>query len=448
MRILILDPQANALDWALRCLKDGHQVRWYVPDKPRVAPIGEGLVQKVKEWSGWLRWADLVFCTDNTAYLDHLDHLRRRGGAPPIIGATAETADWELDRAKGMSMFRNKGIAVAPSREFTDYDAAIRYVKQQDKPFVSKPSGDADKALSYVAKTPEDLVFMLERWKSLGKLKAPFILQERIYGTEMAVGGWVGPHGFNEGWCENFEFKKLLNGDLGPNTGEQGTILRYVKHSRLAKKVLAPFAADLVRAGYIGYVDVNCIVDDKGTPWPLEFTMRPGWPTFNIQQVLHTGDHAGWLMDLAMGKDARAVRLNEIAAGVVLSMPDYPFNKLPVEQTTGIPIYGMTPSTSPWVHPCEMALGAAPQRVGEKIETAPIMVSAGTYLLVASGTGETVEEASRHAYQTLRRLSLPNSPMYRSDIGRRLQWQLPKLQSCNYATGMTYAATPSPSKPS
>ena len=400
-------------------------------------PLGRRL--RVDDWRGWVRWADMIFCSDNTSYMKELDIIRRQRG-PVIIGATEATAAWELDRDVGMSMFRKKGIAVADSKCFNDYDKAIAYVKKEDRAFVSKPSGDADKALSYVGKSAEDLIFMLERWKSLGKLKNPFILQEKISGQEMAVGGWFGPRGFVGGWCENFEFKKLCDGDRGPNTGEQGTILRYVDRSRLAKKVLEPFATDLAASRYVGFIDVNCIIDDAGTPWPLEFTMRPGWPTFNIQQALHEGDHAEWLMDLAEGRGGPTVRMGEVAAGVVLSIPDYPFNKLPVDEVCGIPVYGIKPSMKPHIHPCEMAIGMAPQRVGEAIQTAPIMVTAGTYILVGSGTGATVEEARRHAYQVLDRVHLPNSPMYRSDIGQRLRWELPKVQALGYAAGLDYAA--------
>jgi phosphoribosylamine--glycine ligase len=177
MRILILDAQANALDWALRCIEAGHQVKWYVPDRPRTDAVGKGLVPKVPEWQPWVLWADMVFVSDNTRYLRELEVIRRQPGHPAIIAATEETADWELNRDRGMALFRSHGIDVAPSKNFTDYDQAIAYVKKQDRAFVSKPSGDADKALSYVGKTPEDLIYMLQRWKKLGKLKAPFILQ-------------------------------------------------------------------------------------------------------------------------------------------------------------------------------------------------------------------------------------------------------------------------------
>jgi phosphoribosylamine--glycine ligase len=435
MRLLIVDPQGNGLDFALRAQRAGHDVKLAIRQKEKTKHIGRGLVPIV-EYGDWVRWADLVFCTDNTTYTHDLDtHWRPQG--VKIVGASIETAAWETDRVKGMQVFKKAGIAVPPYREFTDYDKAIAYVKREDRRFVSKPCGEVeDKSLSYCAKTPADMVYMLQRWKRLGKHKASFILQEFIGGVEMAVGGWFGPGGFNVGWCENFEFKKLMVGDMGPATGEQGTVLRYVKNSKLARRVLAPIAEQLAAARYVGYVDVNCIIDDKGIPCPLEFTMRPGWPTFNIQQPLHDGDPVEWLAKLYDGEDARCFRMNEVAVGVVLSVPDYPYSQHTRKEVVGIPIY-----VDSWEHlsPCEVMMGSAPDTVMGQVVERPMMVTAGDYVLVATTTGPDVKSTAKRTYQILETLSLPNSPMYRTDIGARLRKQLPKLQGMGYAMGLEYS---------
>jgi phosphoribosylamine--glycine ligase len=436
MKILVIDSQAASLDWTMRCMADGHKVKWYVPPDEKVKNVGKGIVERVDDPSDWYRWADMIFFSDNTKYILYADAWRKQG--IPVISASAETADWELDRDMGQKVMQTAGIDVPPFKPFTDYDAAIAYVKKTMGRFVSKPSGSADKALSYCSKSPEDMVYMLERWKKLSKLKTPFVLQEFIAGTEMAVGAWFGPGGFSRGWCENWEFKKLMNDDKGVATGEQGTILRYVAKSHLARKVLQPLEDALAKAKYVGYIDVNCIIDDEGNPWPLEFTMRPGWPTFNIQQALHEGDHATWLMDLWEGKDAQNWKMNTVAAGVVLSIPDYPYSHLTRKEVNGVPLYGVTPAIEPYLHLCEMQKGEAPHREGETIANKPCFTTAGDYVLVVSGTGQSVSEATRQSYKRLEKLSLPNSPMYRTDIGNRLKQQLPLLQSNGYATGMSY----------
>lgn len=437
MKLLIVDPQGYGLDFAMRAQKDGHDVRMGIRVTEKTKNIGKGLVNIVDDYRKWVRWADLVFMTDNTFYTHDLDRFRAEG--VKIIGASIETAGWELDRTVGMGMLKKHGIVVPPYKEFDDYDAAIAYVKREDRRFVSKPSGDADKALSYCSHSPVDMIYMLQRWKKLSKLKTPFILQEFIGGIEMAVGGWFGPAGFNAGWCENFEFKKLMNDDMGMATGEQGTVLRYVRNSKLARRVLTPLTGSLAKADYVGYVDVNCIIDDSGTPWPLEFTMRPGWPTFNIQMALHEGDHVQWLHDLWHGKDARNWVMNGVAAGVVVSIPDYPYSHLTRKEVTGVPLYGIEGPTWQHVHPCEMMMGTAPQKIKDKFVDVPTMVTAGDYVLVMSGMGHDIKTATDLTYRRLEALNMPNSPMYRTDIGRRLKKQLPKLQAMGYATDMAYS---------
>lgn len=436
MRILVIDPQAASLDWTMRCMADGHQVKWVVKSDEKVAKVGKGIVERVDGVWEWAKWPDLVFFADNTTWLNAGEYWRKRG--VPVVGPSEVSVEWELDRDVGMKILKKAGVGCPPTKEFNDYDAAIAFVKKTMLRYVSKPSDSPDKALSYCAKSPADMVYMLERWKRLNKLKNPFILQEFMPGIEMAVGGWFGPGGFNRGWCENWEFKKLMNDDKGVATGEQGTVLRYVKDSALAKKVLQPVEDMLAAEGYVGYIDVNCIITDDGTPWPLEFTMRPGWPTFNIQQALHTGDHAEWLLNLVNGVDQKNFELDKIATGVVMSIPDYPYSHLTRKEVNGVPLYGMTPENENSIHPCEMMMGEAPHETDGKIASQPCLVSAGDYILVASGTGKTISESKKAAYKILDQLSLPNSPMYRTDIGNRLKKQLPKLQAMGYATGMQF----------
>ena len=421
----------------MRCQKDGHDVRLGIKLDEKTKNIGKGLVQVVDDYRKWARWADIVFMADNTLYTHDLDRWRAEG--IKIVGASIEAAEWEVNRSTGMKVFEKAGIATASCKEFKSYDDAIAYVKREDRRFVSKvvDGGVADKTLSYCSKSPEDMIYMLQRWKKLQKLAGAFVLQEFIAGVEMAVGAWFGSGGFSAGWCENWEFKKLMNDDMGVATGEQGTILRYVRSSKLARRVLQPLQGALQRIGYVGYVDINCIIDDAGTPWPLEFTMRPGWPTFNIQMALHDGDHAQWLLDLWNGKDARNWRMNEVAAGVVVSIPDYPYSHATKREVTGVPVYGV----EDWehVHPCQMMLGSAPQKFLKKFVDSPMIVTAGDYVLVMSGTGPDVKSATDSVYRRLDKLVVPNSPMYRTDIGRRLRKQLPLLQAKGYATGMEFS---------
>lgn len=443
MKLLVIDHFGGdgCLDFVLRAQDDGHEVRWHVKKAERNSEIGRGLVTHVSDWRDHMRWADLVVLSDNTRYLREIDAWRKNHDIA-VVGATTESAAWELDRKVGQEVFKKAGIAIPPFREFTDYDSAIAYVEKEGRPFVSKPSYDeADKSLSYVAKTPDDLIYMLGRWKKQQKLKGAFILQEKISGCEMAVGGWFGPHGFNSAVCENWEFKSLMAGDVGPNCGEMGTVLRFVDRSKLFNKVLRPLEDRLARLKYVGYVDVNCIIDEHGDPWPLEFTMRMGWPTFNIQQALVKGDHVEWLADLARGRDSKPFALQTVATGVVMALPDFPYGRRAIQDVLKAPVYGLTPSVRRRVHPCQMQRSpdkpASPRNGLEKPRRVDLL-TAGDYVLVASGTGDSVRKARAQAYATIKAIQIPASPFWRPDIGQRLKQQLPLVQQHGYATGLEF----------
>src|SRR5260370_22256039 len=285
---------------------------------------------------------------------------------------------------------------------------------------------------------------MLERWKRSDKLKGSFILQEFIPGVEMGAAGWFGPHGFNDCFEECFEFKKLMNGECGPARGEQGTVMRYVRNSKLANKVLLPLTKQLKKINYVGDVAVNCIIDEHGKPWPLEFTMRLGWPVLQLQCALLKGDPVEWLHDLATGVDARPFFLDKVAIGVVLSVPDYPYSRLTRKEVVGIPLFGISAALMTHVHPCEMMVGEAFCSVGDQLLKMPVPMTAGDYVLVMTATGMTVQDTRTKVYRRLDRVKkrMPGSPMYRKDIGVRLAKQLPKLQAFGYAENLTFSLQP------
>jgi phosphoribosylamine--glycine ligase len=439
MRALFIEKHADGLlDIALRAQRLGHRALYYCGDYDQHRqPIGRGLIERVPEWRSHMHKVDLVVLGANDFAMPEMDAWRRRGVR--IIGGSPESARWESDRAYGMQIFKRAGIAVPPFREFTDYDEAIRYVKRHDQPFASKPSGHCDdKALSYVAKAPRDLVYMLERWKRQGKRQGlEFILQEKVSGIEFACGAWFGPGGFAPGFELNWEEKKLMAGGLGVNCGEMGTTMVYIQRDKLAMKVLKPLEGLLHRIGYVGNVDVNCIVDDDGNPWPLEFTMRCGWPAFNIEQALFKTDFVEFLAALADGKPPRdAHYLNQPAVGVVLAHGDFPHSHATRREIVGVPLYDCDEGDDD-LHFAQVMIGDAP--CPPTYERKPCLATAGDYVLIATGVGDTVQQARERAYRAVDKPRLPSEPFYRPDIGQRLARQLPKLHELGYATGLRYS---------
>lgn len=447
-RLLILDVASNCLDMAMRAQLSGWTVKWW--DKPRAdgtpRRAGEGIVDKISNFDEiklkWLDWADLIYLPDNILYNDMLEPYRLKGY--PVLAASPAAAELELNRRKGQEAIASVGIATMKSKVFTDYDDAWAFAKKNPTFLVSKPSGDVSKALSYVASDLADLEYMLiDRWKSDPALRAMakregFILQEKKVGIEMAVGGWFGPHGWNKYFYENWEYKKLMADDMGPNTGEMGTLSRMVKKSKLAEKVLLPLTPILQKLGYVGYVDNNCMID-KENPWPMELTMRDGWPSkHNVTAHIKNADTMQWQLDLLNGEDTMECVDGEVCVSILVALPDFPYSKITNKDLCGIPIRGGDDLEH--VHLSEAMLGNAPVMVGDKSVRLPTLVTCGDYVAVVTGTGKTITEARRVAYNAAKKMrKTPNSPFYRPDIGAgRMKQQLPELLRLGYAKGLEF----------
>jgi len=436
---LIIDHDGVGLAFALRCVKAGHAVRWFIRPKESNSPtVGDGFkgIEKIDNWIGSVKWADLIWCSSNDAYLPKLDALRKQG--VKVFGPSTESAALEIKRAEGMKFFEQNKIQVPHYEQFKSLKDAESYIRKNEKRFVFKTLGDnEDKSLSYVSKTPADMIARLQLWQKMGlNPKGPVMLQEFIPGVEFAVSGWMGSDGFIGRPNENFEFKKLLSGNCGPNCGETGTVMKYVAGSVLAEMVLFPLEPALRKLGHLGDIDVNCIIDEAGHPWPLEFTARCGWPAFNIMLAEHKGDPVQWMLDACNGKDTLEVS-PQVACGIVLAIPDWPYSEKKPEEKTDIPIYGVTDKNRQFIAPQSIKLTKQPAMEGEKVVEKEIWTSADDYLGVVTGMGRTVKRACERAYATVKQLHVPDL-IYRDDIGERLKEELPKLHKHGFATEFEY----------
>lgn len=429
MKVLFIDTFGDALDLVLRSQEAGHDCKHFIglnPDKYRF--IGRGLSTVVRDFKPWLRWADLTILCDNVLHLTTIDAFRTEYPKAVVFGPTKAIAEWETDRLKGMQVLEDHGIPTPKTQLCTSYEQAMAYVKSHDVRLVCKPCADADKSLSYAAKSPEDMLFMLRKWKKEGKLKDKFVLQDFIPGIEFAVGAYCGRDGFGGGFEENFEHKKLMPGEIGPATGEMGTVLQFVTRSRLADRILKPLEKTLINMGFMGDIDVNCIIDDKGVPWPLEFTIRMGYPSLQIQTPLFPDDPVTWMHDLTVGKDEPQFKTGVVSAGVSLCMHPFPYPSYPLEQVLGFPVYGVTEKNKGSLHPYMIQKGTETE-----------WMTAGDYILVVTGVQHThVSDATEKAYGVVDDLCIPGSLLYRYDIGKKLENVIPRLHRFGFAMDFTY----------
>lgn len=437
MRVLIIDVECMGLDFALRCADAGHEVYWYRYTKKPIRD-GEGFnsIKIVDDWKPYMgKCKDgLIINTGNYKFLRELDRYRDLGFK--IFAPTEASAKLEIERSAGMEAMKKAGIGVPEYKTFDSLGAALAFAKKSDESFVFKPLGDEeDKSLTYVSSDPADLVRWLERQIKRGaKMKGACMLQKRIdMMCEFGVSGWVGPDGFLPGKYQIcIEHKKLMSGENGPNTGEMGTVCQYVSKDPLADELLKlePLAKKL---GHRGDFSIGAGIDKKGNAWGFEFTARFGYPAWFIQMASHKGDPAQWMRDLLDGKDTLRVS-RDVAIGVVVGQPRFPYNDSTPEMVVGNPITGIEDVYHD-VHMCSVMLAKGPTMKGDKIVDDYIHQTTGELVLVATGLGETVGKARKSVYGTVDKIKLPNM-IFRDDIGEKVEESLPELHEHGYALKM------------
>ncbi|NNF67877.1 MAG: phosphoribosylamine--glycine ligase, partial [Gammaproteobacteria bacterium] len=282
---LFVSYDALITDTAWQVSKEGHAVKYFIDAEDSKA-IGDGFVPKVDDWEAELDWADVVVFDDVLGHGKLAERVRAAGKL--AVGGTEYTDKLEDSRSFGQDELKRLGISIIPFQEFTSFDEAITFVEQNPARYVIKPSGEAQniKRLLFVGEENDgrDVIHVLKAYKNVysDRVKV-FQMQRRVTGVEVAVGAFFNGRRFVTPININFEHKKLFPGNLGPSTGEMGTSMYWSKPNRLFSSTLKKMEQKLAEEKFVGYIDLNCIVNGKGI-YPLEFTPRFGYPTIFIQQ--------------------------------------------------------------------------------------------------------------------------------------------------------------------
>jgi phosphoribosylamine--glycine ligase len=418
------EPLAGDLAWQIA--REGHDVRWFVESETE-GDVGDGFVPKTDDWRGELDWADVVVFDDiwvggELGTGEIAEELRAEGHA--VVGGTPATDRLEDDRGYAMGVLDDHGVETLPHREFTDFGEAIEYVETEPAPYVVKPLGEVQnvKRLLYVGRESDggDVVDVLRAYeKAWGHRMKGFHLQRRVEGVEVAVCGFFDGETFVEPVTINFEHKKLFPGNVGPSTGEMGTSMFWCGRNRLFEATLGRLEGWLADEGYVGSIDVNCIVDDDGV-YPLEFTPRFGYPTIVLQEEGMESPTGEFFADLALGADPDLEVHRGYQIAVRICAPPFPFDDERTfaenSRNAAIVFEGAASNPDPVLH--------SDGRAGIHIEDTKNVDGqwrvAGTsgIVLVVTGKGTTMREAQQVAYDRIRNLVIPNM-YYRDDIGDR-----------------------------
>jgi len=413
-------------DIAWQVIKEGHDARYYIKDEEN-RDIADGFVPKTDDWEKEIDWADVIVFDDVLGLGKFAQELRKKG--KPVIGGTEYTDRLEDDRAFGQEELKKHGINIITYGEFTSYDDAVEYVKANPAKYVIKPSGEAQniKRMLFVGEEEDgkDVIQVLEAYKKVSTeddVIKVFQLQKRVTGVEVAVGAFFNGEQFMYPININFEHKKLFPGHIGPATGEMGTSMYWGGANKIFNSTLAKLEPKLKEEGYKGYIDINCIVNANGI-YPLEFTVRFGYPTIFIQQEGISMPVSEFLYGMATGELSQFKTKKGFQVGVRIVVPPYPFEDQDTfdRYSNNAAILFKKKDHQEGVHIEDV------KQIGDQ------WLVAGTsgVVLAVVGTGPTMKQAQTQVYNRVKNIMIPNM-YYRTDIGDRWFEDCDRLHTWGY----------------
>lgn len=420
-KFLFVSEEALIGDLAWVVKQEGHQVKYYIHEKDS-KDIGDGFVEKCDDWQQLKDWADVIVF-DDVLFGEMADKLRKEGKA--VVGGSAYTDRLEEDREFGQEELKKVGVNVLPHWDFTDFDEAIDFVTRNPGRYVLKPtSKSGEKELLFVGQEEDgkDVLQLLEHYKRAWAKQIKFFqLQKYASGVEVAVGAFFNGIDFITPINVNFEHKRMFPGEIGPSTGEMGTAMYWAPTNTIFKETLEKMKPLLQQTGYVGYIDINCIVNARGI-YPLEFTSRFGYPTISIQMEGVTSPWGEFLHAIATKTPYELKTKKGFQVGIVVAVPPFPFFDISAfkKYSEDATILFKKPSTE-GVHIGDVKLVDGDWR----------LAGYSGYAVIVTGSGQTMEEARKQVYQRVKNIMIPNM-FYRTDIGMRWFTDSDKLHTWGY----------------
>jgi phosphoribosylamine--glycine ligase len=204
-----------------------------------------------------------------------------------VFGPKKLAAQLESSKDFSKLFMKRHMIPTAKYKTFTSIEDAHKYIKQEGAPIVIKADGLAAGKGVVVAMTIDDAIAaadsMLED-NLFGDAGARVIIEEFLSGEEVSFivisdGNSILPLESSQ------DHKRLLNFDLGPNTGGMGAyspapIVTPKLHQKIMNEVIIPTIEGMKSDGieFTGFLYAGLMIDNNNQIKTLEFNCRMGDP--------------------------------------------------------------------------------------------------------------------------------------------------------------------------
>ncbi|MGC0249006.1 phosphoribosylamine--glycine ligase [Pseudactinotalea sp. Z1748] len=334
------------------------------------------------------------------------DAVREAGIA--VFGPSKEAARLEGSKAFAKQIMADAGVPTAMAHVCTTAAEVEAAMADFGAPHVIKDDGLA--AGKGVVVTGDRLAALAHAQGCLGKPGGAIVVEEFLDGPEVSLfclsdGRTVVP------LAPAQDFKRLGDGDAGPNTGGMGAYspLPWAPADlveQVVERVAQPTVDELARRGtpFVGLLYCGLAMTSRGMR-VIEFNARFGDPETQVVLARLDSPLATVLHATATGTLDRVPPLRwseDSAVTVVLACPGYPEGP-----TLGSAISGVAEA--------EQVPGVHVLHAGTVTDDDGVLVSAGGRVLSVVGTGADLAVARQRAYAAMTRIDLEGC-LFRTDI--------------------------------
>ncbi len=366
---------------------------------------------------------------DDPLSLGIVDHFKKKGLR--IFGPTQSASKLEWSKYFAKEFMLRHNIPTAGYASFDQREFALAYATSQKAPIVIKADGLAlGKGVTIAKNLDEAKIAIHDCFDGrYGKAGERVVIEEFMKGQEVSI--FVVSDGENTVTLTPAQdYKRLTDGDLGPNTGGMGAYAPVPFATpeflgRVMEEIINPTIRGMKEEGYPyqGILYCGLMVDEAGNPKVVEFNSRLGDPEAQVVLPLLDEDlfELCWAVtegDIGKYKEGLH-RLGGAALCVVIASKGYPGN-----YEKGLPI-----DFSRLNEPVEVVSGQNPKTLesilrakgiifhsGTARDTDGRLVTNGGRILGVTGLADNLLDAQVLAYKLCERIDIEGK-YFRKDIG-------------------------------
>jgi len=424
MNILLIGSggRENAFAWKIKQSKKCEKL-WIAPGNAGSSAFGQNVSIGVNDFEGLKN-----FCLENKIDLlvvgpeeplvnglrDFMTQSPETSGIP-IVGPGKSGARLEGSKDFSKKFMMAHGIPTASYATFTSstLQDGVDFLKQQNLPIVLKADGLAAGKGVLICNSYEEAENSLKDMlvgQKFGEASARVVIETFLSGIELSV--FVATDGESYKILpEAKDYKRIGEGDTGPNTGGMGAIspvpfadqaFMHKVEERVVKPTISGLKKDNI--DFRGFLFIG-LMNMGGDPYVIEYNVRMGDP--ETQAVLPRIESD--FLEL----------LNATASKTLI---DYNLEISPIKTATVVMVSGGYPEAyekGSAISGLEKSniQQAITFHAGTKSNTGDQIVTNGGRVLGITGLGDTVEKAIENAYLRVSEITWEKAN-YRKDIGQ------------------------------